>query len=135
MNNVDEIIMSLSEIADQPTEDGMINGVPQQTIRDALELINYQHEHIEAFLRDQEPRLLKLEEVKAFGWDYCYLEEERLPGKEYRAVCGNYALTCITWPCVASMRIQHGDDSYGRKWRCWTAKPTEEQRKAVKWDA
>lgn len=134
MNNVDEIIMSLSEIVDQPTEDGMVDGVCQQTIRDALELINYQHEHIEAFLRDQEPRLLKLEEVKAFGWDYCYLEEERLPGKEYRAVCGNYALTCITWPCVASMRIQHGDNSYGRKWRCWTAKPTEEQRKAVKWD-
>lgn len=102
--------------------------------RGVLELINYQDQHIEAFLRDQEPRLLKLEEVKAFGWDYCYLEEERLPGKEYRAVCGNYALTCITWPCVASMRIQHGDNSYGRKWRCWTAKPTEEQRKAVKWN-
>ena len=134
MMNYDEIIMSLTEIVDQPTEDGMVDGVCQQTIRDALELINYQHEHIEAFLRDQEPRLLKLEEVKAFGWDYCYLEEERLPGKEYRAVCGNYALTCITWPCVASMRIQHGDNSYGRKWRCWTAKPTEEQRKAVKWN-
>ena len=91
-------------------------------------------DEIAEILEEQEPRLLKLEEVKAFGWDYCYLEEERLPGKEYRAVCGNYALTCITWPCVASMRIQHGDDSYGRKWRCWTAKPTEEQRKAVKWN-
>ena len=56
MNNVDEIIMSLTEIADQPTEDGMVDGVCQQTIRDALELINYQHEHIEAFLRDQEPK-------------------------------------------------------------------------------
>jgi len=86
-------------------------------------------------LKEQEPRVMTLEEVKSFGWDYCYLEEERLPGKEYRAVCGNYALTCITWPCVASMRIQHGDNSYGRKWRCWTAKPTEEQRKVVKWDA
>lgn len=85
--NYDEIIMSLSEIADQPTEDGMVDGVNQQTIRDALDLINYQHEHIEAFLRDHEPRLLKLEEVKAFGWDYCYLEEERLPGKEYRDAC------------------------------------------------
>jgi hypothetical protein len=87
-----------------------------------------------ALLREQEPRLMTLEEVKAFDWDYCYLEEERLPGKEYRAVCGDYALTCITWPCVASMRIQHGDDSYGKKWRCWTARPTDEQREAVKWD-
>jgi hypothetical protein len=24
---------------------------------------------------------------------------------------------------------------YGRTWRCWTHKPTDEQRKAVKWDA
>ena len=24
-------------------------------------------------------------------------------------------------------------DDYGKTWRCWTAKPTEEQREAVKW--
>ena len=84
-------------------------------------------------LKEKQPRVMKLEDVKAFEWDYCYLEEERLPGKEYRSVCGDYALTCITWPCIASMRIQHGDNSYGKKWRCWTAKPTEEQRKAVPW--
>ena len=88
-----------------------------------------------ALLREQEPRVMTLEEVKAFDWDYCYLEEERLDGKEYRAVCGDYALTCITWPCVTSMRIQHGDEKYGKKWRCWTHKPTDEQREAVKWDA
>ena len=88
-----------------------------------------------ALLKEQEARVMTLDEVKAFDWDYCYLEEERLPGKEYRAVCGDYALTCITWPCVASMRIQHGDNSYEKKWRCWTRKPSKEQRKAVKWDA
>ena len=87
-----------------------------------------------ALLKEQEPRVMKLEDVKAFGWDYCYLEEERLPGKEYRTVCGDYALTCITWPCVASMRIQYGDNNYGKKWRCWTAKPTDKQRQAVKWE-
>ena len=26
-------------------------------------------------------------------------------------------------------------DDYGRKWRCWTEEPTDEQKKAVKWDA
>lgn len=87
-----------------------------------------------ALLKEQEARVMTLEEVKAFDWDYCYLEEERLTGKEYRAVCGDYALICITWPCIASMRIQHGDDSYGKKWRCWSAKPTDEQRQAVKWE-
>lgn len=85
-------------------------------------------------LKEQKARVMTLEEVKAFGWDYCYLEEERLPGKEYRRIFGDYALTCITWPSIASMRIQYGDENYGRKWRCWSAKPTDEQRKAVKWE-
>ena len=91
--------------------------------RDALEL-----------LKAQEPHVMTLEEVKDFNWDYCYLEEERLPGKEYRAVCGDYALTCITWPSVTSMRIQHGDESYGKEWRCWTSRPTDEQRSAIPWE-
>lgn len=25
-------------------------------------------------------------------------------------------------------------DDYGKTWRCWTSKPTDEQREAVKWD-
>lgn len=97
--------------------------VPANLLLDALKL-----------LKEQEARVMTLDEVKSFDWDYCYLEEVRLSGKEYRAVCGDYALTCITWPYVTSMRIQRGDESYGKKWRCWTAKPTDEQRKAVKWE-
>jgi len=85
-------------------------------------------------LKEQEARVMTLDEVKAFDWDCCYLEEERLPGKQYKMICGDYALTCITWPCIASIRIQRGDDSYGKKWRCWSAKPSDEQRKTVKWD-
>lgn len=87
-----------------------------------------------ALLKEQTARVMTLEEVKAFDWEYCYLEEERLQGKEYRKICGDYALTCVTWPCIASMRIQHGDDSYGKKWRCWSAKPTDEQRQEEKWE-
>ena len=30
--------------------------------------------------------------------------------------------------------IWRRDDVYGKTWRAWTAKPTAEQRKAVKWD-
>lgn len=87
-----------------------------------------------SLLKEQEARVMTLEEVKAFDWDYCYLEEERLPGQEYRAVCGDYKLTCITWTCVTSMRIQYGDESYGKKWRCWSARPTDEQRQEAKWN-
>lgn len=78
--NYDEITMSLSEIADQPTEDGMVDGVSQQTIRDALELINYQHEHIEAFLRDQEP-----------------IAPRRIDGKKNHFIkCGNCNIDLMT---------------------------------------
>ena len=30
--------------------------------------------------------------------------------------------------------LDMGKHTYNRKWRCWTDKPTDEQRKAVKWD-
>lgn len=26
------------------------------------------------------------------------------------------------------------EETYGISWRCWTARPTDEQRKTVKWD-
>ena len=114
------------------------HNVPIQSLIDhiktAVDVDPWAKEMAEELLKDQEARVMTLDEVKAFDWEYCYLEEERLPGKEYRTVCGDYAITCITWPCIASMRIQHGDDNYGKKWRCWTAKPTENQRQEVKWE-
>ena len=117
----EKVIKGLEKWIDDPLAQNA--EIEPQLVHDALEL-----------LKEQEPRVMTLDEVKAFDWDYCYLEEERLPGKTYRAICGDYALTCITWSCIASMRIQHGDDHYGKKWRCWTAKPTEDQRQAVKWE-
>ena len=31
------------------------------------------------------------------------------------------------------LHLYWNNTNYGRTWRCWTAKPTDEQRKAVKW--
>lgn len=33
-------------------------------------------------------------------------------------------------PSILSMR----EDAYGKTWRCWAEKPTEEERKAAEWD-
>ena len=85
-------------------------------------------------LKVTEPRVMTFVEAKALDWDFCYLEQERMPGKAYRAVCGKYALTCVTWPVFTGMRTAYGDEAYNKRWRCWTAKPTDEQREAVKWD-
>lgn len=30
--------------------------------------------------------------------------------------------------------LDHWKPSYGQKWRCWTARPTDEQREATPWD-
>ena len=32
-------------------------------------------------------------------------------------------------------RYRRTESRYGKSWRCWTSRPTDEQRKAVKWDA
>ena len=91
--------------------------------KDALEL-----------LKAQEPRVLTLEEVHEMAWDYCYLEEEVIKDKVLQIYSGKYRIKCITWPSIASCVLTFGDNAYGKRWRCWTSRPTDEQRKAVKWD-
>ena len=94
----------------------------QSLERDALEL-----------LKEQEPRVLTLDEVLSQEWDYVYIETEHRPySKEIEAYCGTHTIYCST--TVVHKRQTSGDSEYGKTWRCWTAKPTDEQRKAVKWD-
>lgn len=39
-----------------------------------------------------------------------------------------------TWKmCGYALAAYYLHDGYGRDWRCWTAKPTEDQRLAAKW--
>ena len=85
-------------------------------------------------LKSQEPRVMTLEEVNALDWDYCYLEQERLPGKTYRGMLGKYIMTCVTWPSITAAKISQTVDNYGKTWRCWTFKPTKDQREAVPWE-
>lgn len=87
-----------------------------------------------ALLKAQEMRVMTLEEVNALDWDYCYLEQERLPGKEYRGMLGKYIMTCVTWPSITAAKISYSAENYGRTWRCWTSRPTDEQREAVPWN-
>ena len=115
-------------------------------IADCVKIADYQTNHNWVFVRTeilrnalallkaQVPRVMTLEEVNALDWDYCYLEQERLPGKEYRGMLGKYIMTCVTWPSITAAKISYGAENYGRTWRCWTSRPTEEQREKVKWE-
>ena len=103
------------------SSDGIEN---KSLLRDALEL-----------LKAQEPRVMTFEEVNGMQWDYCYVEDEVMMDKVQRMMYGTHRIHCITWPSIASYKMSYGENGYGKRWRCWTQKPTDEQRKAVKWDA
>lgn len=103
---------------------GLTREVPVNLLRDAL-----------ALLKAQEARVMTLEEVNALDWDYCYLEQERLPGNEYREMLGKYIMTCVTWPSITAAKISQGMDNYGKTWRCWASRPTDAQREATPWKA
>lgn len=91
-----------------------------QLHRDALEL-----------LKEQEPRLLTIEEIT--GDDECWFE----------GINGAYGYAdCYMCTGSKEVEVHRIDmkpeyvswDDFKKKWRCWTARPTDEQRKALKWD-
>ena len=111
--------------------DKMSNAIHKYT-GDAIEL-----------LESQQPRVLTLEEVikhyslppvvlDDLGWQEDYLQDIKplyfdFPTKDSFAV---------HWRGYQHVRayLEDWNASYGQKWRCWTDKPTDAQRKAVKWD-
>jgi len=89
-----------------------------------------------ALLREHEPRMMTLDETIASCENPVWLEENTLQGS-YGA-----------WGVVKGVRQKYNAVNiggvrfgywprakYNISWRCWSARPTEEQRKAVPWDA
>lgn len=85
-------------------------------------------------LKEQEPRVMTLDEINGMEWDYCYVEDEVIMDKTQRMMFGEHRIHCITWPSIASYKMFYGEDGYGKRWRCWTSKPTAEQREATLWE-
>ena len=84
-------------------------------------------------LKEQKARVMTLEEVLSQEWDYVYIETEHRPySKEIEAYCGTHTIYCST--TVVHKRQTSGDSEYGKTWRCWTARPTDEQREATPWN-
>ena len=83
-------------------------------------------------LKEQEPRVLTLEEVPDAV--FCYLEYKAY-GTIEPAIFGEVD----TDDTVAFTTLEDGKDyldisDYCKAWRCWTAMPTDEQREVAKWD-
>lgn len=97
-----------------------------QCVRDAL-----------ALLREQEPRLLSVDEVKALPPDTdVYVENGTYDnGPRYLLAAtkeGVGGRDGVSFFYFSRFWKDYNHLPYG--WRVWTARPTKEQRRAVKWD-
>lgn len=89
-------------------------------------------------LKAMEPRVLTLEEVKQHNnQDGCVWFEQPTYNADAAFVRKDDFMTQVISPYILGEQINHGywtNGNYGKTWRCWTARPTDEQRKAVKWE-
>ena len=90
-----------------------------------------------ALLREQEPRLMTLEEIRFGAFEVAWLEDvdkaNVIPGIWFRLSNEgeDEAVDIHVMDGFIGARLA----VYGKMWRAWTSRPTEEQRKAVPWDA
>jgi len=85
-------------------------------------------------LKEQEPRVLTLEEVEDLPYGHVLIETDKsdsLRWLDALLFCKNtnYSFDFITLEGRARLL----GTEYNREWRCWSAKPTDEQREAVPW--
>ena len=83
-------------------------------------------------LKQQEPRLLALEEAMSIGRTSCWMQirsGEIWLAQVHPTINGNVSIKRLGQKdCIEEKQ------DYGKRWVCWSDQPTKEQRKAVKWD-
>ena len=88
-----------------------------------------------ALLKEQEPRAMTLREVQKIASirdGAIWLEA----GAGLMPAFMEFATKDITFFVAVPLtgyRQFFENDWYGKTWRCWTSRPTDEQREAVKW--
>ena len=99
------------------------NGVPIGSIID----------DIIALLKAQEPRVMTLEEVEQ-SIKPVWIEGGVVGGTW--GMAHKILTTIIEFIANGGYTIFPGFaiEEYGKTWRCWTSRPTDEQREAVKWE-
>jgi hypothetical protein len=124
MPDVKEVVNGLEMSYKYSNVDENNTIVPQQLVLDAL-----------ALLKAQEPRVMTLEE--ALGSEECWLERKdgnvtvadiALNGQD----SGGYDVDSNELSTMRCYIFHSG--YYGKYWRCWTSRPTDEQREAVLWE-
>lgn len=86
-----------------------------------------------SLLKAQEPRVMTLEEMKAIPYDAdIWIETEYYVGKItiFAATINTKGLRGVM---VYASHKTYDYEGYNKLWRCWTSRPTDEQRKATPW--
>lgn len=96
-----------------------------------------------ALLKEQEPMVMDAEEVARLTEEtYQWLWIEEIQNTTWNLHClrafvyskhpdtGEFYILANGYRDIVKLE----GDEYGKTWRCWTSRPTDEQRKAVKWD-
>lgn len=122
-----------------PDREKVIKGL-EWILNDIKENGHYQVDNYEdgirealVLLKEQEPRVLTLEEVQNDCPDYVYLE--RSTG--WLKCCikcegeSNKYVGCFVYEVNEGLVGRW--EKYGKMWRCWSYRPTEEQREATQW--
>lgn len=87
-------------------------------------------------LEEPETRVQTLEEVNQFVYGMPYIIETNMPGDEPRLMYGLYSHNGIADNfdfATVNERISLLKSDYGKRWRCWTSTPNNEQREATSW--
>ena len=120
-----------------------VDGCCNAIITDALALLKAQEQEVvnlttkvaelQTFVR--EPRVMTREEVEAMPYGHVLIETDKngsLRWLDALMFCknANFSFDFITLEGRARLL----GAEYNREWRCWTSRPTDEQREAVKWE-
>ena len=95
-------------------------------------------EEVETLLKEQEPRVLTLEEIKKLQSlrDGAIWLETFEDNVVYPAL-PEISLQNVTYLVAIPFRDYRdwlNNEYYGKTWRCWTSHPTKEQREATPWE-
>lgn len=140
MTDREKVIKGLAACMPQTEEDAAIghdgcpyNGNPcggDYQDNDHVNLPVRMIEDIRALLKAQEPRVMKVGEVR--NW----VNSDRVTREPIVIEISN---SLCAWIIDDEVREVPGEanlssDLYGKTWRCWTSRPTEAQREKVKWE-
>ena len=101
---------------------------------DALAIIRAQAERIRELEAEKAPRVMTLEELKETETARPVWIEKPENGCDF----GQWGIAKFNRLIFAEEGVQENyrdmGGEYGKVFRCWTARPTDEQREAVKWE-